>query len=89
MIIVFILLVIWANQVEHFSDIIKTHNIGNNWHQRFPYMVNQRYAYNDVPIASFPSINTYANLGELLIGNTKYEKDQIYGYDYHDYYDKV
>ena len=39
----------------------------NNWHLRFPYMVNQRYSYNDNPTKckKYPSFYDYANLEDL------------------------
>ena len=41
--------------------------MGNNWHLRFPYMVNQRYSYDDVPekCKQYPTFYDYAILGEL------------------------
>jgi len=40
---------------------------GNNWHLRFPYMINQRYSYNDNPTncKTNPTIYNYAHLKEL------------------------
>lgn len=40
---------------------------GNNWHLRFPYMINQRYSYDDSPnkCQVFPTIYNYAHLKEL------------------------
>lgn len=44
---------------------MKAH-IGNNWHLRFPYMVPQRYAYNDFPIdCPCTSIFNFAELNKL------------------------
>jgi len=61
--------------------------VANNWHLRFPYMVNQRYSYNDyLDYNPFPSLHEYAQLKELPLG----QRDKIlniYGYDNNDYYD--
>lgn len=39
---------------------------GNNWHLRFPYMIPQRYSYDDLPIdCPCTSIFNFANIKEL------------------------
>jgi hypothetical protein len=63
--------------------------MANSWHLRFPYMVNQRYAYdylNESRKPPYPGFYPYGKLKELEIQD--YWKNKgIYGYDYQDYYD--
>lgn len=99
-ILILIILLFWLNRVEPFMpleyrNICSKPNkltnipefIANSWHLRFPYMVNQRYSYNDYPDAnSFPALHSYATLKELPLRRHNPNLN-IYGYDYNDYYD--
>jgi hypothetical protein len=67
-------------------------HIGNNWHLRFPYMVQQRYSYDDKPIdCQDTSLYGYGHLKYLpqplkeTYTCKKYPKQsypQFYGYTY-------
>ena len=53
---------------EPFMSCSKRHKnfAGNTWHLRFPYMVKQRYSYDDMPDGMTEyTINGYARLKDL------------------------
>jgi hypothetical protein len=56
-------------QIDYPKTVRQMYNINdyksNNWHLRFPYMINQRYSYNDKKEESFPTIYDHAYLKEL------------------------
>lgn len=98
-----ILLFVLNNKKEHFEDIpteyralCPKHNrltnipefMANSWHLRFPYMVNQKYSYDDMPgcDSPFPSLHSYAQLKELPLHHER-KTLNISGYDHGDYYD--
>ena len=41
--------------------------VSNNWHLRFPYMVSQRYSYDDTPNGISTMIHDYGILKELPV----------------------
>ena len=61
------------SQIKNPKFNIKAYT-SNNWHLRFPYMVNPRYSYDDTPNGISTTIYDYAILKELPIDVNKFYK---------------